>query len=257
MRCSIAYRWFYRVTALCLVSLPVSAQIKVGDSREKVIAELGQPLGVMHVGGKEMLTYDGGVIEMVSGKVRYIDKGFAKRADKRKVQRTFEQQQRARGLVEFEGQWMSPQQKDKIQIERKAREAYLRSRFAPPPAASHPRPRPSISAPTVSGSRTHHSKLKGDYSRYVSSVSPTVLVFHADWCGICRTEIPQLDALMQNHRAVQYRKIEIKDWKDQVAKQFDIHSVPYIQVFNEDGERVGNGFRNVSALPAYLQAVSH
>jgi thioredoxin 1 len=67
----------------------------------------------------------------------------------------------------------------------------------------------------------------------------TVIDFYADWCGPCREFSPGLDQLARDDADIALRKIDIVNWKTAVVQQFDIHSIPQVNVYDRNGRLVG------------------
>jgi thiol-disulfide isomerase/thioredoxin len=67
----------------------------------------------------------------------------------------------------------------------------------------------------------------------------TVVDFYADWCGPCRQLAPSLEQLAGSDPEVAVRKIDIVNWKTPVARQFNVHSIPQVNVYNRGGSLVG------------------
>jgi len=67
----------------------------------------------------------------------------------------------------------------------------------------------------------------------------TVVDFYADWCGPCRQLAPSLEQLARSDPEIALRKIDIVNWKMPVARQFNVHSIPQVNVYNRGGSLVG------------------
>jgi len=67
----------------------------------------------------------------------------------------------------------------------------------------------------------------------------TVLDFYADWCGPCRQFAPGLEEMARNDPEIALRKIDIVNWKTAVAQQFNIHSIPQVNIYDRSGRLVG------------------
>src|SRR5262245_49309794 len=67
----------------------------------------------------------------------------------------------------------------------------------------------------------------------------TVVEFYADWCGPCRLISPSLEQMAQNDPEVALRKIDIVRWGTPVTHQFNVNSVPMVNVYNRAGGLVG------------------
>jgi len=67
----------------------------------------------------------------------------------------------------------------------------------------------------------------------------TVIDFYADWCGPCRRFSPSLEEMARDDAEIALRKIDIVNWKTAVAQQFNIHSIPQVNVYDRSGRLVG------------------
>ena len=67
----------------------------------------------------------------------------------------------------------------------------------------------------------------------------TVIDFYADWCGTCRRLSPSLEEMARDDGEIALRKIDIVNWKTAVAQQFNIHSIPQVNVYDRSGRLVG------------------
>src|SRR5213595_32741 len=67
----------------------------------------------------------------------------------------------------------------------------------------------------------------------------TVVDFYADWCGPCRQLSPSLEQMARTDPEIALRKIDIVNWKSAVARQYNINSIPQVNVYNRDGRLVG------------------
>jgi thiol-disulfide isomerase/thioredoxin len=78
-----------------------------------------------------------------------------------------------------------------------------------------------------------------DINQHLALGAVTVLDFYADWCGPCRQLAPSLEKLALNDPEIALRKIDIISWKTAVAEQFNIHSIPQVNVYDRSGRLVG------------------
>jgi thioredoxin 1 len=78
-----------------------------------------------------------------------------------------------------------------------------------------------------------------DINRHLAFGNVTVVDFYADWCGPCRRLTPSLEQMAISDPQVALRKIDIVNWRTPVAQQFNIHSVPQVNVYNRGGRLVG------------------
>ena len=78
-----------------------------------------------------------------------------------------------------------------------------------------------------------------DINQHLALGNVTVLEFYADWCGPCRMLSPRLEQMAQTDPEVVLRKIDIVRWGTPVTHQFNINSVPLVNVYNRGGGLVG------------------
>jgi thioredoxin 1 len=67
----------------------------------------------------------------------------------------------------------------------------------------------------------------------------TIVDFYADWCGPCKQVSPSLEQMAKTDSEIALRKIDIVNWKSAVVKQFNVHSIPQVNVYNRSGGLVG------------------
>jgi thiol-disulfide isomerase/thioredoxin len=84
---------------------------------------------------------------------------------------------------------------------------------------------------------SHGTQL--DLTQHLALGAVTVLDFYADWCGPCRQLAPSLEKLALNDPEIALRKIDIISWKTAVAQQFNIRSIPQVNIYDRSGRLVG------------------
>jgi thioredoxin 1 len=73
--------------------------------------------------------------------------------------------------------------------------------------------------------------MSQSFSEIISSEVPTLVDFHAEWCGPCKMMRPELDTLKaQMGEKLRIIKIDI-DKNPSVANTFKVQSVPTLIVF--------------------------
>jgi thiol-disulfide isomerase/thioredoxin len=92
-----------------------------------------------------------------------------------------------------------------------------------------------------------------DINKHLALGSVTVVDFYADWCGPCRQLSPSLEQMATSDPEVALRKIDIVNWRTAVVRQFDVHSIPQVNVYNRGGSLVGtvNG-ADIDAIKRYV-----
>lgn len=78
-----------------------------------------------------------------------------------------------------------------------------------------------------------------DIARHLAPGHVTIVDFYADWCGPCRMVSPTLEQMAQTDADIAVRKIDIVNWVSPVAKQYGVHSIPQVNVYNRHGQLVG------------------
>jgi len=73
-----------------------------------------------------------------------------------------------------------------------------------------------------------------DIKQHLVPGSITVIDFYADWCGPCRQLSPNLEQMARSDPEVALCKIDIVNWKTAVVQQFNIHSIPQVNVCGRD-----------------------
>src|SRR5438046_8955634 len=78
-----------------------------------------------------------------------------------------------------------------------------------------------------------------DINKHLALGTVTVVDFYADWCGPCRQLSPSLEQMARTDPEIALRKVDIVNWNTAVVKQYNIHSIPHVNVYNRGGRLVG------------------
>jgi thioredoxin 1 len=78
-----------------------------------------------------------------------------------------------------------------------------------------------------------------DINQHLALGNVTVVDFYADWCGPCRRLSPKLEQMARSDADIALRKIDIVNWRTPVVQQFNIHSIPQVNVYDRSGRLVG------------------
>jgi thiol-disulfide isomerase/thioredoxin len=78
-----------------------------------------------------------------------------------------------------------------------------------------------------------------DIARHLALGNVTVVDFYADWCGPCKQLSPSLEQMAQTDPQIALRKIDIVNWNTVVVKQYNIRSIPQVNVYNRGGLLIG------------------
>jgi len=78
-----------------------------------------------------------------------------------------------------------------------------------------------------------------DINQHLALGNATVIEFYADWCGPCRRLSPSLEQMASSDPEIALRKIDIVNWRTPVAQEFNVHSIPQVNVYDRRGRLVG------------------
>lgn len=78
-----------------------------------------------------------------------------------------------------------------------------------------------------------------DITRHLVPGEVTIVDFYADWCGPCRQLSPSLEQMAQADPEIALRKIDIVNWNTAVAQQYNIRSIPQVNIYSRGGDLVG------------------
>ena len=92
-----------------------------------------------------------------------------------------------------------------------------------------------------------------DINQHLALGNVTLVDFYADWCGPCRQLSPSLEQMARSDPEIALRKIDIVNWRTAVVQQFNIHSIPHVNIYDRGGMLVGtvNG-ADINAIKSYV-----
>ncbi len=223
-------KYILNLTIICFIHVlligTVYAGINIGSSRQEVIDAFGEPSGIMTSGSEEILSYPGGMIVIVDGKIDNMDENFGQRLEARQKEKEFKAKQQEKGLVENLGQWVTPDVKQSAQTKKKLSQKIIIIN-------------------------------KGGAQITVDQVlvpgKITVVDFYADWCKPCRELSPFLEKMAKVDPDVYLRKVNIVKWGTPITKQFAINSVPDVRVFDRYGRIVGRPSYNLNEIASFVK----
>jgi len=119
-----------------------------------------------------------------------------------------------------------------------------RFKYNPAAAATSPAQQAVNQATTAVAGRGQPSEVishgeQVDINQHLALGNVTILEFYADWCGPCRLLTPSLEQMASSDPQIALRKIDIVRWGTPVAQQFNVNSVPLVNIYNRAGSLVG------------------
>jgi len=70
----------------------------------------------------------------------------------------------------------------------------------------------------------------GNFEKTISSQTPTLVDFWAEWCGPCRTMLPVFTRLSKKFKKIQFARLNI-DQNQDIATKLGIQSIPIFIMF--------------------------
>jgi thioredoxin 1 len=124
------------------------------------------------------------------------------------------------------------------------KEVQKRFHYNPAIASAHSAPQTVNQPTTAIAGRGQPSEVishgeQVDINQCLALGNVTVVEFYADWCGPCRRLSPSLEQMARSDPQIALRKIDIVNWKTPVAQQFNIHSIPQVNIYDRGGRLVG------------------
>jgi len=99
-------------------------------------------------------------------------------------------------------------------------------------------------------------KLK--FRDYLNADKITIFDFYADWCGPCKLFSPKLEMMLLGREDLALVKVDVVDWKSQIAKQLTIKcqmpALPFTLIFDDNGRLLGKvEGNNIGAVKEALE----
>lgn len=81
------------------------------------------------------------------------------------------------------------------------------------------------------------------FENHLSPGKLTVFDFYAEWCGPCKIYSPKVERLLLEYENVAVRKVDVVEWKSELAKQltkeYELPALPFTLIFDDQGNLVG------------------
>lgn len=226
----------FSLLSILILGAKAVGAIDIGSKREEVIAELGEPQGEANVKGSKQLFYSGGIIELKDGRVTHIDPNFQKRAKQRTADIQFDAQQRAKGLVKYEGRWISAEEMQQVEEAAKAHKAQMETEQLRKVAAT------SQGLDLSVADRTREIRENGQAAALATLLTPgqiTLVDFYADSSANCKMLLPYLNEILAHNPDVYLCKIDIVNLGTPLARQYNVSQLPFVCVYDASGNMIG------------------
>jgi thiol-disulfide isomerase/thioredoxin len=99
-----------------------------------------------------------------------------------------------------------------------------------------------------------------DIQRFVQANKTTIFDFYSDYCGPCQRISPLLKRLDSRREDIIVHKVDINrsgikgiDWGSPVARQYNIHAVPYFMIYDSSGNLSHKGKEAYGEVMRLLQ----
>jgi endonuclease YncB( thermonuclease family)/thiol-disulfide isomerase/thioredoxin len=83
--------------------------------------------------------------------------------------------------------------------------------------------------------------LDADLSSYLNQGRISIVYFYADWCPACRQMTPMMDAINSRMPDTQVLFMDIGSWSTPITQRYAITSIPYLRIFDKNGNLVAEG----------------
>ena len=80
-----------------------------------------------------------------------------------------------------------------------------------------------------------------NFQSYFTRERISIVYFYADWCPACQSFNPIMDAVNEQVPDMQVLFMNIGDWNTPVTRQYNVSSVPYLMIYDKDGNLVAQG----------------
>ena len=204
--------------------------LSAGDSRENVVAQLGEPDGSIMMGKAEILIYHGVQLTIQNGVLAQVPSNL--------------QQQLRQG---FDKKIERDRKKEALRIAGEAATAERSGQEGETSKAPIGRSQanPSPGTPII---KISNGGKTVDIKAYTGKGRTTIVDFYADWCGPCRQLTPVLEKLARKNPEIDLVKVDIKSWGTPITTQFKIRSIPYVRIYDEKGRFVSDKHSELKRL---------
>ncbi len=85
-----------------------------------------------------------------------------------------------------------------------------------------------------------------DFRSEINVPGKTVVQFHAEWCGPCKTFTPHFEAASERDESTRYIRADIESLDRSILEKYEIMTIPRVIMF-ENGEKV----KDINARTVY------
>ena len=123
-------------------------------------------------------------------------------------------------------------------------EDLIARRIAASSSAARKGPKPGGSAPLGPKVARWPLNRPGEdlnFSQYLGRGRTTLVYFYADWCPACRETSPVMRLINRMYDDLEVLPLDIGRWGSPVAARHGIRFIPYLQIYDEDGNLIAEG----------------
>ncbi len=208
----------------CYLCYADDNKVVIGNSEEEVAAAMGEPSGRVSSENIVILEYPSVVIHLKDDRVVDLWKNKAQKPAPVSVET---------GFVKAVNEGQKNQAVSKPRLPKKTKKEKKTKKYK------------KIKTINRKGKRV-------DLSSLLVPGKITIIDFYAQWCGHCRVISPKLEKLARKYKDVYLRKVNIKNWKTPVVKQFQIKGVPNVRIYDRDGKMVGEPASSFKYIKWYI-----
>ena len=80
-----------------------------------------------------------------------------------------------------------------------------------------------------------------NFQSYFTRERVSIVYFYADWCPACQSFNPIMEAVNAQIPDMQVLFMNIGDWNTPVTRRYNVNSVPYLMIYDKEGNLVAEG----------------
>jgi len=221
-----------------------------GMPENEVIAVLGKPHGEVSINKRRLLVFGGGRVDVTDGFVTNLAPAFiadVQAAREKEVRwRVFESQQKAKGLVLYDGTWVTPEEQLQMIARKEQSAAQMRQK-----AQEQIRNQETWDQISLASTDCDRNGVPVNYSEFIVRGKITVVEFY-------RQNFPnmsqRLGELAKKDSDIFLRRIDIVEWGSPLAEKYNVRYVPKVLVFDHKGRLVSLPESSFDIVSANIRA---